>query len=86
MPDPEQIRSALSGIQSALQADGYDLTVAVTPGKVSVAIEAGPQACAECLVPVSLMTGMIESELAHNDVLVPPGTVEVRYPTAPIEP
>ncbi len=86
MPDADQIGRALAGIQSALQADGYDLRVAVAPGRVMVSIEAGPDSCAECLVPVQLMTGMIEAELEHNDVGLAPGTVQVRYPAAPIEP
>ena len=86
MPEADEITTALAGIQSALQADGYDLRVAVEPGRVTVSIEAGPDSCAECLVPVQLMTGMIEAELEHNDVALAPGTVHVRYPEVPIEP
>ena len=86
MPDAEKIQDALAGIQASLQADGYDLRVAVMPGRVRLSIEAGPDSCHECLVPVKLMTSMIESELEHHDVFLAPGTVELRYPEAPAEP
>jgi hypothetical protein len=84
MPDAEIVREALSDITSALRSDGYELRVAVTPGQVLVSVRAGPEACQECLVPLSLMTGMIESELAHHEVQMAAGTLQVAYPQSSI--
>jgi hypothetical protein len=80
VPDADAVRQALSDIQSALRSDGCGLRVAVRPGQVLVSIEAGPSSCAECLVPLDLMTAMIESELVHHEVHVEAGTLRVTYP------
>ena len=80
MPDAETVSRALSDIESALRSDGYGLQVAVTPGQVLVSIEAGLSSCAECLVPVDLMTAMIQSELAHHGVHVAAGVLRITYP------
>lgn len=82
MPDVETIRMALADIESALRSDGYELRVAVSPGQVLVSVEAGPMSCAECLVPLDLMTSLIESELVHNKVHVEAGMVQVTYPNS----
>lgn len=86
MPDAETVRKALSGIESALRSDGYELRVAVTPGQVLVSVEAGTASCEECLVPLDLMTSMIESELVHNEVHVEAGMLQVAYPKSGIPP
>ncbi len=66
---------ALDGIHSALRADGYEL--AVNPDGADgfvICVEAGAEACAECLIPKSLMADMIKA-------VAPPGTAwSLRYP------
>ena len=45
-------------------ADGYDLLVdAYADGTAKLRITAGPDACAECLVPKTLMTRMLVESL-----------------------
>jgi hypothetical protein len=72
----QEVMVALDGIHSALQADGYELAVNPdgTDGFV-ICVEAGPEACAECLIPKSLMADMISA-------VAPPGVAwSLRYPT-----
>lgn len=80
MPDAQTVRQALGDIAGALHSDGYELQVAVAPGQILVSIEAGPASCAECLVPLDLMTAMIESELAHHEVRLEAGMLRISYP------
>jgi hypothetical protein len=67
--------SALTAIRTTLAADDYHLTVASTGEGVEVRITAGPDACADCLVPKSLMRAMLRDALA-----VPEDTITLRYP------
>jgi hypothetical protein len=76
MTSSEDVMVSLSGIRSALNADGYDLMVA--PGaddKYEIQITAGAEACAECLIPKSIMSDMIGA-VAPSGV-----TWDLRYPT-----
>lgn len=74
----DAIEEALQPIRKSLQADGYELVVNnFQEGALSVEIQAGPQACVECLVPKELMELMIQQSvktLAHS--------VHVKYPEA----
>jgi hypothetical protein len=51
------------GLRASLAADGYQLEIAETAGRVSVTIIATPQACADCLVPKDLMRGILGQTL-----------------------
>ena len=47
---------AFAKMRSLLQADGYDLAVArADAAGIVLGITAGPQACADCLVPPAIM-------------------------------
>jgi hypothetical protein len=72
----DEIEEALHPIQKSLQADGYDLVVnRFQDGVLSVTIQAGPQACVECLVPKELMELMIQQSVKNLA-----RTVQVEYP------
>jgi hypothetical protein len=45
------------------------------PGGVSVAIDAGPEACADCLAPEQIVRAMIEDKLEGSVAVV-----EITYP------
>jgi hypothetical protein len=75
MSTAEDLSVALDGMRSALQADGYDLIVSSEDDATVISVTAGPDACAECLVPKEVMLGMIRS--------VAPGfseQIDLRYP------
>lgn len=59
---------ALEGLRASLAADDYRLDVAVEDGAVRVQVEAGPQACAECLVPEPMMENIVRDALAGTDL------------------
>jgi hypothetical protein len=72
---------ALEPIATALAADGYELSARMAEGRVAVSIIAGPGACADCLVPKSLMEGMIGSALVEAGVGAAP--IDLGYPNEP---
>jgi hypothetical protein len=56
---------ALSKFRDMLASDGYDLSWSLTDQeKVVVQIEAGPDACADCLVPLPIMESIMSDALA----------------------
>jgi hypothetical protein len=72
------VAASLAPVRAALLADGYHLSVkACRDGALKLAIEAGPEACAECLVPKPLFEAIVRR--AVSDV-VRIRTVEVTYP------
>jgi len=62
-------------IAATLAADGYHLTVAEAGDRVRVTITAGPDACADCLVPENLMRGILGQALG-----VPQDAIDLTYP------
>ena len=67
--------NALSGLRSTLEADDYRMSVAETGGSVEVTITAGPDACADCLVPKPIMRNILHAALG-----VPEDAIVLRYP------
>ena len=65
-------------IAATLAADGYHLAVAEAGDRIRVTITAGPEACADCLVPENLMRGILGQALG-----VPPDTIDLIYPSTP---
>jgi hypothetical protein len=73
----EQASERLNGLAAMLAADGYRLVVSPDAHGIAVAIEAGSDACADCLSPEWIVRQIIDDELA--------GLVEVTslvYPAA----
>jgi hypothetical protein len=59
------VDAALQGFRDMLAADGYRLNWSQTgPQRVLIQIEAGPQACADCLVPLPIIEGIMTDALA----------------------
>jgi hypothetical protein len=76
MPSAAALATALQPMATALEADGYAMTVADDASGVVVRVTAGPDACAECLVPKELMLSLIRQ--AAGDV---GDSVTLVYPT-----
>jgi hypothetical protein len=56
---------ALEPIGASLGSDGYSLVVeAATAERLEVRIDAGPDACADCLVPVEVLAMIISGQVA----------------------
>ncbi|MDG2005572.1 MAG: hypothetical protein P8J20_19790 [Novosphingobium sp.] len=81
MPTPPPfITEALSRLGSMLEADGYALELSEAAGSNLVArIEAGPDACADCLVPKDMMRRYFEDALRPVCELGVP-RIELVYP------
>ena len=62
-------------VAATLAADGYHLQIAEAGGRVRVTITAGPDACADCLVPENLMRGILGQALG-----VPEDAIDLTYP------
>jgi hypothetical protein len=65
----------LAGIREGLQADGYDLHVGNAANPLVITVVAGPDSCADCLVPKSIMAQMLGAELDRS-----PDEIELIYP------
>ena len=73
------VEQALGGLIGAFAADDYHLSVTSFDDDVlRLAIDAGPAACAECLVPEPMMAGLVRSSLPA-DLSV--ASIRIRYPT-----
>jgi hypothetical protein len=69
---------ALSGLRGMLAADGYGMSLrALGTDTLAVDIMAGPDACAECLVPEDIMSGIVRDALGS---VVPVARIELSYP------
>jgi hypothetical protein len=73
------VDEALQGFRDMLAADGYRLNWSVTePERVLIQIEAGPEACADCLVPLPIIEGIMTDALGPTSytldrVILPAG-------------
>lgn len=69
---------ALGKFREMLASDGYDLSWELTEqDKVVVQIDAGPDACADCLVPLPIMEAIMSDALAPtpyalDHIVLPP--------------
>ena len=52
-----------AALASTLEADGYHMAIEEQDACISVTITAGPDACADCLVPKDLMRGILSQQL-----------------------
>lgn len=72
------VREALRGLSGSFAADGYNMVIAgLERGRLRIVIEAGEGACAECLVPQEIMTGIVmhslpaDAGVAEIDIVYP---------------
>ncbi len=58
----EPIERALESLRPAMGADGFELRLgSIDPdGSVRIVLEAGPNACMDCLVPDDVLVGILE--------------------------
>lgn len=80
--DGAAIDEAITPVRRQLQADGYDIALSrIAPNSLHFTLTAGADACAECLVPSSMMELYIRRTLtalpAWRDA-----EIELRYPVA----
>ena len=65
----------LESIRTSLAADGYEINVNEEGERVGVVISATPEACADCLVPQTVMVSILEQALK-----VPAAAIDLSYP------
>lgn len=65
----------LASIRTSLEADGYAIDVSEQDERVGVVISATPEACADCLVPETVMRSILEQALK-----VPAAAIDLTYP------
>ena len=69
---------ALKSVGDILAADGYLMNLsAPSPGELLIDVTAGPEACAECLVPKDLMAGIAMDALGTDSGIA---RIEIKYP------
>jgi hypothetical protein len=68
--------AALEGLRATLAADDYTLEVRDAGGGVEARVAAGPDACADCLVPKPIMRGILGGALG-----VPEEAITLVYPS-----
>jgi hypothetical protein len=77
-PRMEQIDAALADVREALEADGYELSVVAGDGeRATIEVKAGPNACAECLIPKDVFEQMVTATLGDDA-----GALTIVYPEA----
>jgi hypothetical protein len=67
--------SALTGLRDMLAADDYQLSVSEHGDGIAARIIAGPDACADCLVPKAVMRGVL-----HNALGIAEENITLEYP------
>lgn len=74
------VEGALESMKETLAADGYHLTVSDVNDQLTLAIEAGPDACAECLVPKSMFARLVVSALDEAGISMTEDEFDLVYP------
>lgn len=68
-------QSQIDALRGSLEADDYHLSLEVEGDAATAVITAGPDACAECLVPKDLMRQMLSPMIG-----VQAEKIEMTYP------
>jgi hypothetical protein len=64
---PQDLRDALQQLRDVLTGDGYDLDWSLSAGnQVAVKVVAGPDACADCVVPRPIMAAILTEALSDT--------------------
>jgi hypothetical protein len=71
-PTQADLESALTGLRTALEAGGYELNIdGVQPdGAIQLAVVAGADACAECVMPDDVLAQIASRALADGGMTV----------------
>jgi hypothetical protein len=81
-PSRDKIEYALERMRSMLACDGYHLSVERGVGRVVLTVTAGPDACAECLVPRDLFLSVALDALRNGGAALQDATaLELVYPS-----
>jgi hypothetical protein len=81
MASSASIADALTSLRTMLAADGYELEIGeTTPDFIVAEIKAGPDACADCLVPKDIMRAQFINTLRTSLGIEPPD-IRLIYPT-----
>lgn len=79
MPPTAELEAALQPMAAILEADGYRLAVTGAEGApVLLEVVAGPDACADCLVPKEVFESIALDHLARAGLRP---ALEIRYPS-----
>ncbi|MDF3311875.1 hypothetical protein P3H15_43630 [Rhodococcus sp. T2V] len=76
--DVTRARELLADLRGPLESDGYALIVEADGPGLRISVEAGPDACAGCLVPQPLFANIVTKTLADGGLDF--GGVELSYP------
>jgi hypothetical protein len=76
----QMLDAALRPISQALESDGYVVGVELAGGAVRMSVTAGPDACAECLVPKTLMTELVVQALGDAGLGLAREQITLTYP------
>ena len=76
----EQIDTAIELLRAMLQADGYELETAVDGARFKFTVVAGPEACADCLVPQELFKSIAADALVKASLGFGEDDIDVAYP------
>lgn len=77
MTSSREIERSLAGLAASLRADGYELQIEEVGAKLRLRVNAGEDACAECLVPPPVLTRIVSAAL---DGAYPPERIVLTYP------
>jgi hypothetical protein len=72
-----EMQDALRPVGDLLAADGYLLGVSATAAAATLTVSAGPDACAECLVPKQVFEAIATKHLRDRGITV---DIDVVYP------
>ena len=74
-----RIEQALEDLVGAFAVDDYRLSIAgFNDGVLKLTIDAGPSACAECLVPETILSGIVRNSLPRG---ISVSKIEIQYPS-----
>ena len=66
--DLQRVTQAIGATREGLAASGFRIDVAERGGRLRFAVEAGADACAECLVPRGIFEAILGRELAEGGI------------------
>lgn len=81
MTTEAKIRELLAPFITGLEADGYRLEVTLQPDRMDLRVEAGPEACDDCLIPKGMMEEMFRARLTEEATGLPHANLTLAYPT-----